>query len=264
MKTITEIKNWLWQQDQLSKEQWQQLSNDPRIGVRKLVTHFQRHLEKQKLEAERLQRMWLYEQKQRDLGHQRIAGIDEAGRGPLAGPVVAAAVILPSDFDVEGLNDSKLLSPKKREELRIRIEQEAVSIGIGIIDNQEIDRVNILQATYQAMRVAIQSSKQLPDHLLVDAAKIPHITIGQTAIVKGDQLSHSIAAASIIAKTTRDRLMLRMAEQYPQYGFEKHMGYGTPEHLVCLAKFGPSPIHRYSFAPVQKCVQREIAGAKDG
>jgi ribonuclease HII len=254
MKTIAEIKAWLEQQEELSPSDLQSLSQDSRKGVQQLLARYQRQQEKRRQEQERLQKMWAYEQACREQGYRWIAGVDEAGRGPLAGPVVAAAVILPLDFPVEQLNDSKQLSDATRQLLRQRIEEQAISVGIGMVHAEEIDRINILQATYQAMRLAVQHGQVTPDHLLLDAVEIPNLAIPQTAIIKGDTLSHSIAAASIIAKTTRDEWMRQQAEQYPQYGFDRHMGYATPEHLARLQKYGPSPLHRRSFAPVRNCL----------
>lgn len=251
MKTIAEIKAWLEQQEELSSSDLKKLAQDSRKGVQQLLARYQRQQEKLRQEQERLKKMWMYEQNCQKQGYNWIAGVDEAGRGPLAGPVVAAAVILPSDFPVEQLNDSKQLSAETRQLLRQRIEKQAISIGIGMVHAEEIDRINILQATYQAMRLAVQNCKVPPDHLLLDAVEIPDLSIPQTAIVKGDTLSHSIAAASIIAKTTRDDWMKQQAKQYPQYGFDHHMGYATPEHLASLQKYGPSPLHRRSFAPVR-------------
>ncbi|MBQ9519820.1 MAG: ribonuclease HII, partial [Firmicutes bacterium] len=176
-----------------------------------------------------------------------IAGIDEVGRGPLAGPVVAAAVILPENCVIEGLNDSKKLSPKKREELYDIITEKALAIGIGEVDNNTIDSINILQATYKAMQAAISQLKTKPEQLLVDAVTIPDVDIPQEGIVKGDAKSLSIAAASVIAKVTRDRYMVKMSEVYSGYDFENNMGYGTPKHIEGIKKLGFSAIHRQSF-----------------
>lgn len=233
------------------------LQTDNRSGVQKLLLLYQRRIEKEVQEQKRLAKMYTYEREKLNMGYRLIAGIDEAGRGPLAGPVVAAAVILHPDQSIIGLNDSKKLSPEQREKLRKEIEQSAIAIGVGMVDASEIDRINILQATYQAMRLAIQACSPQPECLLVDAVHIPALEIEQTSLVKGDQLSQSIAAASIIAKTTRDQWMCEQAaEAYPKYCFDQHMGYGTPLHLELLKKYGPSPIHRYSFAPVRQYAQK--------
>lgn len=187
----------------------------------------------------------------RDAGHAVIAGIDEAGRGPLAGPVVAAAVILPDDFQHEVLTDSKLLSAPRRERLFAEITSHSeITWALSAVDSEEIDRINILQATYLAMRQALQELPVRPDGALIDGKPLPDFPIPHRGIVKGDSLSLSIAAASIIAKVTRDRLMEEFSRRYPAYGFEKHKGYGTRQHLQLLKENGPCPIHRRSFAPV--------------
>ncbi len=180
-------------------------------------------------------------------GYKYIAGIDEAGRGCLAGPVVAASVILPNNISIDGVNDSKKLSPAKREFLFELIKQYSVSIGIGIIWNEDIDRINILNATIQAMQAAVKDLKISPDYLLIDAVSLSSINIPQLPIIKGDTLSASIASASIIAKVTRDRLMSEQHSLFPQYNFLAHKGYGTKEHFKRLRMYGPSVIHRKSF-----------------
>jgi ribonuclease HII len=251
-QTIRAWKDRLQQPSPLPLAQLDELLSDARAGVRKLA---QRYLKEQaylQKEAQRVDAMWRYEREGWSANYQQIAGIDEAGRGPLAGPVVAAAVILPRHFDATGLNDSKKLSIQQRERCKQRIEAEAISIGVGRVDVAYIDRYNILQAVYQAMRLAIQQLTPPADYLLVDALTIPALSLPQRGIINGDSLSHSVAAASVIAKTTRDEWMKQAAAQYPQYGFEQHMGYGTPAHLAALQKWGPSPIHRRSFAPVCK------------
>ena len=176
-----------------------------------------------------------------------IAGIDEVGRGPFAGPVYAAAVILPRDEEILYLNDSKKLSEKKREELYDVIMEKAVAVGIGTRDNNRIDEINILQATFEAMRDAVANLKIKPDLLLNDAVIIPMIDIEQVKIIKGDAKSISIAAASIVAKVTRDRYMVELDKVYPGYGFAKNKGYGTAEHIKALKEMGPTPVHRRSF-----------------
>jgi len=180
-----------------------------------------------------------------------VSGVDEAGRGPLAGPVVASAVILPKDIFIEGVNDSKKLTEKKRNVLFEEIKQKAFSYGIGIVDNKTIDEINILQATFLAMRKAIEQLLVKPNLVLVDGNHtIPNIMFNQQAIVSGDAKSAAIACASILAKVTRDNMMYEYAKQYPQYGFDKHKGYGTKTHLEAITKFGPCPIHRMTFAPL--------------
>lgn len=205
--------------------------------------------EKQQLklqaERERTERMKEFEYKYAD--YPLICGIDEVGRGPLAGPVYAAAVILPKDKEILYLNDSKKLSEKKREELYDVIMENAVGVGIGSADPETIDRINILQATYEAMRMAIDNLPVRPDILLNDAVTIPRVDIKQVGIIKGDARSISIAAASIVAKVTRDRIMYELDKQYPEYRFANNKGYGTAEHIEALKTIGPSPIHRMSF-----------------
>ena len=198
---------------------------------------------------------WLFERKARELGYSLIAGVDEAGRGPLAGPVVAAAVILPLDFRTDGVRDSKKLSPLQREDAYERILSEAEAVGIGVSDTEEIDRINILQATYCAMRSAIAALHTDLDCVLVDGRAIPQLSIPQQAIVRGDNLSVSIGAASIVAKVTRDRIMLEMDGRYPGYGFARHKGYCTPEHIEAICRQGVCEIHRKSFAPISEQVE---------
>lgn len=191
------------------------------------------------------------------LGAQFVAGVDEAGRGCLAGPVVAACVILPKDLQISGVDDSKKLSPKKREELFDVITRDSVSFGIGIVGPEEIDKINILQASLKAMRIAVSLSRISPCHVLVDGNKeIPELQIPQRAIIDGDALSYSIAAASILAKVSRDRLMVEMEKRFPAFKFSLHKGYGTKAHLEELRKFGPTQIHRKTFEPVAKLINR--------
>ncbi|EHI56503.1 hypothetical protein HMPREF9333_00365 [Johnsonella ignava ATCC 51276] len=196
-------------------------------------------------EHERLKQMHEFEEKYDE--YSCICGIDEAGRGPLAGPVVAACVILPKDTEILFLNDSKKVTKKRRLELFEEICYKAVDIGVGIIDENRIDDINILNATYEAMQKAIVKMDTEPDILLVDAVRIPDIGIKQISIIQGDARSVSIAAASIIAKVTRDKLMIEYDEQYPEYGFAKHKGYGTTEHIAAIRRHGACPIHRKSF-----------------
>ena len=201
--------------------------------------------EKLQAELERLEGMKAYEKEYADRG--LICGIDEAGRGPLAGPVVAAAVILPEGVDYIYLNDSKKVTEKRRDALFEQIVSTAVSYGIGIVSHDIIDDINILQATYKAMRLAVEKMDVEPDVCLVDAVRVPELDYYQVPIVKGDAKSVSIAAASILAKVTRDRMMCEMGERFPQYGFEKHKGYGTKAHIEAIREFGPCPEHRLSF-----------------
>lgn len=218
---------------------------DSRAGVQNLIQKYQKQEEALKKERERTEQMKIYEHKYEDLGW--ICGIDEVGRGPLAGPVVAGAVILPRDSKILHLNDSKQLTAKKRDELYDVIMREAVAVGIGYASPARIDEINILQATYEAMREAISKLSVKPDVLLNDAVKIPQVDIRQVPIIKGDAKSVSIAAASIIAKVTRDRLMEEYDKVLPDYGFASNKGYGSAEHIAALKEIGPSPIHRQSF-----------------
>lgn len=204
-----------------------------------------RQQEKLEKERERLDKMRVYEREYAGYGY--ICGIDEAGRGPLAGPVVAGAVILRPDTEILYLNDSKKLSEKKREILYDEIMEKAVAVGVGIVHPARIDEINILQATYEAMRMAVNSLEVCPNLLLNDAVTIPKIDILQVPIIKGDAKSVSIAAASIIAKVTRDRMMVEYDKAIPGYGFAGHKGYGTKKHIEALKELGPSPIHRATF-----------------
>ena len=181
-----------------------------------------------------------------------LCGIDEVGRGPLAGPVVAASVILPEGCHIEGIKDSKKLSPKRREELFDKIRNNAIAVGLGIVEPILIDRINILQATYEAMRRAILSMRVFPEYVIVDGGPIPGLPLPQEGIVKGDSLSISIGAASIVAKVLRDRIMEMYDLIFPQYGFARNKGYGTKEHIEALFRYGPCPIHRRSFKPVSE------------
>ena len=201
----------------------------------------------QQKETERLLQMSIYEKQAYLQGFRYVAGIDEAGRGPLAGPVVASCVMLPEGCMIEGVNDSKKLSPIQRERLYGLIVEQAISIGTGIIDEKSIDDVNILNATKLAMKDAVEQVKPIPDILLIDAVRLEGVDITQVPIIKGDALSLSIAAASIIAKVTRDHLIDLADEIYPQYGFKNHKGYGTQEHINAIKKYGICPIHRISF-----------------
>jgi len=200
-----------------------------------------------KLEAERARLETMKEYERRYCAYTYICGVDEAGRGPFAGPVVAGAVILDPGKEILYLNDSKKLSEKKREELYEEIMEKAISVGVGMVDNKVIDEINILQATYLAMQKAIAALDPQPEFILADAVTIPGITIPQTGIIKGDAKSVSIAAGSIIAKVTRDRLCLEYDRLYPEYGFASHKGYGTAAHIEAIRKYGPLDIHRRSF-----------------
>jgi ribonuclease HII len=201
-----------------------------------------------------------FETHARERGFFRIAGIDEAGRGPLAGPVVAAACVLPFHVEIEGLDDSKKLTPRQREYLfQVITALPKIDYGIGVIEATVIDEINILQATFQAMLTAVACLLQPPDYLLIDGNRTPKTPIAKEAIVKGDSRSKSIAAASILAKVTRDRLMKeKWHPAFPQYGFDTHMGYGTKKHLLAIEKYGPCSIHRKSFEPIKSLDQRTL------
>lgn len=218
---------------------------DERAGVVSLVEKAKKALSAYQKELARTEKMKAFEKEYASCSY--VCGIDEVGRGPLAGPVVAGAVILPKDCDILYLNDSKQLSEKKREELYDVIMEKAVSTGLGFVSPERIDEINILQATYEAMREAIAKLSPQPDLLLNDAVTIPKVAIRQVPIIKGDAKSISIAAASIIAKVTRDRLMVQYDSVFPEYGFASNKGYGAAAHIEALRKYGPTPIHRRSF-----------------
>lgn len=247
MYSIREVKE---QFEKAEKEQWNalfsQYMTDERVGIKKLIEQYKRKLQSYEKEQQRLQSMLAFERKY-GVQYSCICGVDEAGRGPFAGPVVAGAVVLPVGLTIEGLNDSKKVSAKKREELFEEIKEKAVSVGIGMSSAARIDEINILRATYEAMKHAVEDLQVVPDLLLNDAVTIPDVPIRQLGIVKGDAKSLSIAAASIVAKVTRDRLMLEYAELYPEYGFERNKGYGSEEHRAALKMHGPCPIHRNTF-----------------
>ncbi|EWG11938.1 ribonuclease HII [Cytobacillus firmus] len=228
----------------------QSIKQDDRKGVQQLLAKWHSRQLLQKKIYEKHKEMTRYECQYRSQGFQLIAGIDEVGRGPLAGPVVAAAVILPENFYLPGLDDSKKVSEQKRAEYFEIINTEAEAISVGIIEPEEIDRINIFEATKKAMLSAIEGLNPKPDFLLVDAVKLltPY---PMEAIIKGDGKSVTIAAASIIAKVTRDRMMAEIGKEYPQYGFGKNMGYGTKEHLEAITLHGITPYHRKSFAPIK-------------
>lgn len=228
------------------------LSQDRRVGARRLGEQALRRFGAEREEARRLEKLFVHRAELWGRGYRTVAGVDEVGVGPLAGPVVAAVVVLPAQVKLPGLNDSKKLSAAARERLDELIRELALGFAIGEVNNDEIDRLNILKASLEAMRRAVVAlADQLPlDHLLVDARNVPGVSIDQTALVHGDAIDGSIAAASILAKVYRDRLMQRFSVQYPGYGLERNKGYGTAEHMAALQLQGASPIHRRSFAPV--------------
>ncbi|KAF0820352.1 MULTISPECIES: ribonuclease HII [unclassified Cytobacillus] len=226
------------------------IKQDDRKGVQQVLAKWHSRMLFQKKIHEKHKEMTRYERQYRSRGFECIAGIDEVGRGPLAGPVVAAAVILPEDFYLPGLDDSKKVPERKREEYFDMINTKAVAVSVGIIEPAEIDRINIFEATKKAMLSAIEGLNPKPDFLLVDAVKLltPY---PMEAIIKGDGKSVTIAAASIIAKVTRDRMMAEIGKEFPRYGFGKNMGYGTKEHLEAISIHGITPYHRKSFAPIK-------------
>jgi ribonuclease HII len=216
-------------------------------GFNRLVQKYTKKMAALDKEIARLEKMSIYEKNARSKGYKMIAGMDEAGRGPLAGPVAAACVILPEDCLIEGINDSKKLSASQREKLYDVIYDKAISVGVGIVGEKIIDEINILNATKLAMKQAVSKLSVKPDLILIDAVSLDELDIEQRSIIKGDALSISIAAASIIAKVSRDRIMNEYDTAYPEYGFSKHKGYGTEEHINAIKKYGICPIHRLSF-----------------
>ena len=250
MPTIKEVKERLAMIDELDHPLFEELILDGRAGVQAAISKRKRELQKQVDEDLRLEKMLAYEKELYTQGIQLIAGVDEVGRGPLAGPVVAAAVILPKACKIPGLNDSKKIPKSKHKEIYEAVLQNAVAIGIGIKDNQVIDQVNIYEATKLAMMEAIGQLEPQPQHLLIDAMRLD-LPISQTSIIKGDANSLSIAAASIVAKVTRDQMMEEFDREYPGYDFAQNAGYGTSNHLAGLDQLGVTPIHRRSFEPVK-------------
>jgi ribonuclease HII len=246
MKSITEINKEFQQADDRALSRlFAEYADDTRAGVVGLIAKYQKKLEKLEQERQRLAQMRIYEEKYESCG--LVCGVDEAGRGPLAGPVVAGAVILPKDCEILYLNDSKQLSEKRREALYDEIKEKEVAWAVGMASPARIDEINILQATYEAMRQAIAALDPQPAVLLNDAVRIPGIELQQVPIIKGDAKSLSIAAASIMAKVTRDRLMKEYDKVLPQYGFASHKGYGSAAHIEAIRVHGPSPIHRQTF-----------------
>ena len=245
-KKIGEIKEELKAtEDALLPVFLEKYKGDERSGVKKLLEQAKKRLDKLEQEKKRIENLKQYEREY--ASYSAICGIDEVGRGPLAGPVVAGAVILPRDCDILYINDSKKLSAAKREVLYDEIMEKAVAVGIGMASPKRIDEINILQATYEAMRDAIKKLAVTPDILLNDAVTIPKVNIKQIPIIKGDAKSISIGAASIVAKVTRDRMMVEYDRIMPEYGFASNKGYGSKEHIEALKKYGPSPIHRATF-----------------
>ncbi|WP_188205788.1 ribonuclease HII [Alkalibacillus aidingensis] len=248
--TIAQIKEQINQPD-VSEDWIKQLRQDDRAGVQKLIKQYDKRLEAKQLQLSQFEQMKQYEYNQQAEGYRAIAGVDEVGRGPLAGPVVAASVILDiNDQSLLGINDSKKLTEEKRAEYFEIIQKQAYSIGVGIVDNRVIDQINIYEASKRAMRLAIENMNLEADFLLLDAMTLPDLKVPQQSIIKGDAKSISIAAASIVAKVTRDRMMKDFSKKYPAFQFGQNMGYGTKPHLEALQQYGPTPYHRKSFNPV--------------
>ena len=246
MNSISDIKNELKELEIDALEGFiSKYSDDERSGVKALVKKAEKQIKDYQTELERIEKLSFYEKKYKD--YEFICGVDEVGRGPLAGPVVAGAVILPKDCDILYINDSKKLTAKKREELYDEITKKAVAWSTALCTPEEIDAVNILQATYNAMRMAIHQLNPQPDILLNDAVKIPDLEIKQVPIIRGDSSSISIGAASIVAKVTRDRMMVEYDKIYPGYDFASNKGYGSAKHIEAIKKLGPTPIHRKTF-----------------
>ena len=250
MATIKEIKEQLASIQRLDDPLLTELEQDSRSGVFQAIAKRKKEIQKRLDEDERLEKMLAYEKELYTQGIQLIAGVDEVGRGPLAGPVVAAAVILPKACKIPGLNDSKKIPKSKHKAIYEAVLQNAIAIGIGVKDNHVIDQVNIYEATKLAMMEAIGQLEPQPQHLLIDAMKLD-LPIPQTSIIKGDANSLSIAAASIVAKVTRDQMMEEFDREYPGYDFAQNAGYGTAKHLAGLDKLGVTPIHRRSFEPIK-------------
>jgi ribonuclease HII len=255
-KTILEVEQILKEIKSNDHPLINELRKDNRKGVIHLLTRWEKKIELEKQALEKFLEMNHYENKYRSSGKEWIAGVDEVGRGPLAGPVVAAAVILPNDFYLSGIDDSKKLSEKKRDEYFQVIKEKAIAIGIGVIETEVIDSINIYEATKKAMNIAIYGLNRHPDVLLIDAMKL-HTPYLEESIIKGDAKSISIAAASIVAKVTRDRMMKEYASKYPEYQFQNNMGYGTKDHIEAIEKFGITPIHRKSFSPIKELLLDE-------
>lgn len=255
MATIKEVKEQLAILGDLDDPRWASFEEDSRTGVQAAIRQRRKAILAELAEEERLETLLNYEKPLYARGIELIAGVDEVGRGPLAGPVVAAAVILPKLCKIKGLNDSKKIPKSKHEAIYNQVMKEAVAVGIGIKDNHVIDDVNIYEATKLAMIEAIEKLNPQPEHLLIDAMNLD-LTIEQTSIIKGDANSLSIAAASIVAKVTRDKMMTDYEQEFPGYAFAKNAGYGTKEHLSGIDKFGVTPIHRKSFEPIKSIIKK--------
>jgi ribonuclease HII len=250
-------KRYVDQERSLPKALEAALRADPRPGARAILEAVDRRRRAMRSEGQRLRHISRYEQELWQQGLVHVAGIDEAGMSPLAGPVVAAAAILPVGYRRAGVDDSKKLSAEQREELVVHIKREAICYGVGVVEPEEIDRINIYRAGLLAMRRAVEALAHVPEYLLIDARSLRELPIRQRGIIRGDSESISIAAASIIAKTTRDARMCELDRQYPGYDFAKHKGYPVKEHVAAIARLGVLPIHRRSFAPVREALGLE-------
>jgi len=253
--SIEEIRARLQENQLVTGHFLNRLKRDPREGVRKVYELLKKRYEKERTERPRIQNMLNFERLLWKSGVQFVAGVDEVGVGPLAGPVVAAAIVFPSGTELAGIDDSKRLDPERRLKMEGAIRQVTSAVGVGLAEVDEIDRLNIYHAALLAMRRAVEALPLKPEHLLIDARIIPEVSIPQSSFYKGDGINFSIAAASIIAKTHRDRLMEELETKYPGYGFAQHKGYGTPEHQNAIRRLGPCPIHRMSFPFI-----RELCG----
>lgn len=244
----------LFDNNEIDEQSLQQLSNDTRKGVQTLVARYNRQREKELKAREQFFKLVAFDKKFQSENIQYVAGVDEAGRGPLAGPVVAAAVILPEDFTLIGLNDSKQITAEQRDKMYDYIIQEAISYEVAVVSNEQIDALNIYDATKLAMTEAVKKLAVPAQFVLTDAMPLNDGQIPYESIVKGDEKSLAIAAASILAKVTRDRWMVKLDEQYPQYDFKGHKGYGTKAHLEALQQYGLTPYHRLTFSPVKQFI----------
>ncbi len=241
----------------LPEECEEALRNDVRSGARAVYEAVLRRRRENRAEGQRLRQLLRYETALWEKGLTRVAGVDEAGMAPLAGPVVAAAVILPGEFRPRGIDDSKQVDAAERERLAVEIKAAAVCFALGVTTVEEIDRINIYRAGLLAMRRAIEGLSVVPEHVLIDARRLPEVRIPQDGIIHGDELSLTIAAASILAKTTRDAMMAEFDRQHPGYGFARHKGYPTAEHFAAIEKLGVCPLHRRSFAPIRQALGLE-------
>lgn len=251
---IKEIEELLFHSDVVSETLLNELQKDERIGVQKLLKKYEAIKKKEEKERQVFLEKCHFENGLRQKGIRYIAGVDEVGRGPLAGPVVSCAVILPETFYLPGLTDSKKLTKEKREQYYEIIKKEALALNVSFVSAAVIDEINIYEATKLAMAEAVNGLSIKPEHLLIDALRLP-LDIGQTSIIKGDNKSISIAASSIVAKVERDRYMEKLGKKYPQYGFERHMGYPTKEHVKAIQTYGITPEHRTSYRPVREAMR---------